>query len=699
MALKEFNFKQFLLQKGEWLGLGFALVIMLPVLGIGMMKILGSPSPMSNALALEKLTRDADQRIQNAKPSDDADKPPKEFFTELTYAAVNPDAYSTPTPWIVPSTIEDTKRRSPEILPPGDFRIDIVRGAMKGHIISPDGKRVVVLKDLPAVIIRDRKTKKNIKLTPEKLSGASGYAGSRPSMPGGPGGERGGPIGPAYGAAPSAGGLTLPSTTLVDIDKLDTSQNIRLAEDIYPVRMAVVTGSFPFKQQMEEFRRALKRHSLEELFSMFSSEEAKWEFHNFRIQRRALYPDGRLKADWHDYGDKLNGAFASLFARAVDYEKEDEAFYKYEGILSKGLAMVRPQLERGQYPKVEIQSIKDAIVTLDKISQGPEVKRPLSDMARKLRKQNVNPWDLFNPLISEEEEEASKPPAEKPPSSESPDKKKDSDADAELLIPEKALVRFIDVTIEPGLTYEYRIKVRMDNPNYKQKNLAYARLAEMKEIEASEWTVLPRVEVPRDVYYYAMDDKPGRDNAIVQVHRWVKDLFKDPQDEKTSTPLGDWTIADRLPVHRGEYIGRLFEVKVPLWNVLKEDFELGVNPKNRQDRKIPVDFTVRTAQALDPALLVDYQGGKDVQDRLEMRTPDNKVKSSLALDSVPVQMLILTPEGRLVVHSYQEDNSNQERIDRQKAWKDWISDVESGKRKARPEESFFDRIRGGGGNN
>src|SRR5437660_375666 len=42
MALKEFNFKQFLLQRGEWLGLGFALVITLPVLGIGVMKILGS---------------------------------------------------------------------------------------------------------------------------------------------------------------------------------------------------------------------------------------------------------------------------------------------------------------------------------------------------------------------------------------------------------------------------------------------------------------------------------------------------------------------------------------------------------------------------------------------------------------------------------------------------------------------------------
>src|SRR5690349_3398157 len=97
MALKEFNFKQFLLQRGEWVGLGLALAIALPLFGLGMMKILSSPSPMSNALALEQLARSADQRITSARPPDDADKPPKEFFTNITYSRVEPDAYSTPT--------------------------------------------------------------------------------------------------------------------------------------------------------------------------------------------------------------------------------------------------------------------------------------------------------------------------------------------------------------------------------------------------------------------------------------------------------------------------------------------------------------------------------------------------------------------------------------------------------------------------
>jgi hypothetical protein len=201
--------------------------------------------------------------------------------------------------------------------------------------------------------------------------------------------------------------------------------------------------------------------------------------------------------------------------------------------------------------------------------------------------------------------------------------------------------------------------------------------------------------VPYDIYYYAMDEKPNRD-AIVQIHRWVFDLLKDPQNENTQTPLGDWTIAEKLPVRRGEYIGRIFETKVPVWNIEKEDWELAVNPRNRLDRKLPVDYTVRTTRSLDPALLVDYEGGKDVPDRLELRTLEGKAKSSLVVDTVPVQMLILTPEGKLIVRNYQDDNGNEERVARQKAWKDWIKDVENGRGKKSPDEPLMDQFRGGG---
>ncbi|HLJ92408.1 MAG TPA: hypothetical protein VKU02_04365 [Gemmataceae bacterium] len=702
MAMKDFNFKQFMLQKGEWVGLGVALILALPVFGIGMMKILGSPKPSSTAMRLENLVKAADQKIQSAKPPEDADKPPKEFFTNIVYGRVDPDEYSTPTDWFIGSSIEDTRRRSPEVLPPGDFIVNVVRGGMKGYILDRAGKRVMGLQQKSVVLGQERKSKKLFKLS-DRLSGAGRYTPpGYTQTPGMPGGERGGPGMGAPGMAPAGGTGGITTTTWVDIDKVGTSQNVRLAEQVYPVRMAVVTGTFPFRQQMDEFRRALKKRTLDELFAMFNAEEASWKFLNFRIQRRVFYQDGRQKADWQDYDETLNSAFATLFAEAVDYEKEDADLHKYEGILNKGLVMVRPQLERGEYPKVEIQSIKDTLAKLDKESQGEEVKRPLSDLARKLRRQGVDVWDVFNPLLPEEEEEAGKAMLEKPTPSptDNPEKKKDTDADSELLIPDKALIRFMDVTVEPGLVYEYRIKVKMGNPNYKQKNLAYASLGTTPQIEASDWTVVPKVEVPRDIYYYAIDEKPARDNTIIQVHRWVESLFKDPQNEQTQTYVGDWSIAEKLPVRRGEYLGRFAETKVPLWNIEKEDWELGFNPKNRRDQNLPVDFTVRTSRALDPALLVDYRGGKDHREPIEYRTPDsNKPKINVATDSVPVQLLVLTPEGKLIVHNQPDDNSNEERIARHKAWKDWIAEVQSGRRKPKTDESPFNQFRGGGSSN
>src|SRR5262249_54771650 len=147
-------------------------------------------------------------------------------------------------------------------------------------------------------------------------------------MPGGA--SYGPPGGPGYGGGgQGTGGLSIPSTTLKDIDKIGNNPNERLAEQIIPLRMVVVTGTFPFKQQMEEFRRALKKHSLDELFAMINSEEASWKFENFAIERRVLYPDGREQTPWQPYDKELNSAFVGLFVRAVEYEKDDDELYKY----------------------------------------------------------------------------------------------------------------------------------------------------------------------------------------------------------------------------------------------------------------------------------------------------------------------------------------------------------------------------------
>src|SRR5438309_5909488 len=104
-----------------------------------------------------------------------------------------------------------------------------------------------------------------------------------------------------------------------------------------------------------------------------------------------------------------------------------------------------------------------------------------------------------------------------------------------------ALVRFIDVDVEVGKTYYYAFQVRMHNPNFGHKDVAYQSLAEKKEL-VSEHTITPPVTITGEYAYYAVDKRP--DNPItggsdekeakadkdrpyakwtttVQVHGWV----------------------------------------------------------------------------------------------------------------------------------------------------------------------------------
>src|SRR5262249_33560162 len=54
-------------------------------------------------------------------------------------------------------------------------------------------------------------------------------------------------------------------------------------------------------------------------------------------------------------------------------------------------------------------------------------------------------------------------------------------------VPEYVLVRFFDFTIKPGETYEYRVQVRMANPNYQRtRDVAYPELAKDPELKPSK---------------------------------------------------------------------------------------------------------------------------------------------------------------------------------------------------------------------
>ncbi len=97
---------------------------------------------------------------------------------------------------------------------------------------------------------------------------------------------------------------------------------------------------------------------------------------------------------------------------------------------------------------------------------------------------------------------------------------------------------------------------------------------------------------------------------------------------------------------------------------------------------VPVDLSVRGSRAQDPALLIDIDVGKVTKTRSGPR-------ATTSADEAPLQLLVLTPDGRLIVRSAEEDAGDQEWQKRYHEWKQWVTELEIGK--LQKQDSVFDR--------
>ena len=240
------------------------------------------------------------------------------------------------------------------------------------------------------------------------------------------------------------------------------------------------------------------------------------------------------------------------------------------------------------------------------------------------------------------------------------------------LIPEHCLIRFLDVTVEPGFVYEYQVSVRMANPNYEKFDLvAFPAMAQVKELESPPVKVGNPVYVPDDLYYYASDTdapKADKDETRFQVHRWLDIARLNPNEVNSNSRFGEWAIAE-TKVHRGEYIGKTEDVEIPMWATTLESYFLPINPARLAEKRpprtpapkgIPVDLNTR-------AVLVDFEGGKGQYKVGNLKTI-NEVDENVA-------MLVLTAEGKLEVRNSKADLANEERKNRDTGLKAWVDTV------------------------
>jgi hypothetical protein len=235
-----------------------------------------------------------------------------------------------------------------------------------------------------------------------------------------------------------------------------------------------------------------------------------------------------------------------------------------------------------------------------------------------------------------------------------------------------AIVRFVDPDVTPGSTYQYKISVVMKNPNHDKKTLvAFNGLAEVPFLFSKE-EFTPTITIPEEHFLYCVDQhqldefgkvkdpkekapkvdpfllKPGE--ITFQIHHWTTTA----RGEKNSVlSIGDWAIAERVKVRRGDSIGARSLVKVPAWYKHKDGFEVPQHAEQVPGK--PKEFVQKPGFYMDfktdaeRPVLVDFAGGKLV-----------KSKDALVDEEVAVDAVIIDPSGRLRVLNSRIDTDTED---------------------------------------
>jgi hypothetical protein len=783
------DLKQFFVQKGERVGFYAAGGLLLLFLALG--GYVASTSASSGAITTDIASKISATETKINKTGDKPTDLDPVVRVDPTLPAIKFTEYPAPNEFWNTAVDETPKRVSPIILKLTEAQVEFDRGSIGAYDIIDDGNDRMI-----AAVVTKEKTQNNAKMikdlqkrntkrktlppgtqgAPGVVPGAPGAVAGVPGVPGGvpgipgaagfPGGIGGGNkfLGGAAGGgmvgnlAGGLAGFNLRSqdteVQYVKIDSKDLDQ-AKLAETLLPKRMVIVTGSIPYAKQVEEYRRALRAQTVQEL----SSNDLPW-YHSYNVERQVWTPDGKtLLQDWEKLD--VEGTLGELYAKVIEFEPElppkdlDPTLAPYFDRLipesQHRLLVPRPKLRRGQYEVVNLPSVPVALKALKDLGgnigelktatrQQLEMTDPFAVGARQQPNRpdgvtgvgpGVGPGagtglrppggggfppggigsipGLPNITIGPDGRINGLPPGFKPPPSMlppgvtiGPDGKVNlpPGMDPNMLssglnpsqqsVPEETwLMRFIDVTTEPGYAYKYRVQLKAFNPNYNrpEKDLATPTLAKIEDLK-SDWFVVPQlVQVPREEFLYAAarDEKKNKvtekmpspanwDETWVQLQRWY--AFIRPDEFNRPEPLGEWLVAE-LKALRGQYVGEKVPVTLPVWKMDVSAFLFRENVKKQSPRgplgsSRPKPEPVWTVDLTPtpPLLLVDFEGGEG-QYPVPRRGGTGAVR-----DTAEVEMLFLTSDGKLKVARSSQDTTDEQRTKREDDWKAWLQKVQ-----------------------
>lgn len=530
------------------------------------------------------------------------------------------------------------------------------------------------------------------------LPGGAGMGGGvgGPGLPGGAGmgGGRGfGGTGFSGGSGMFSGSQTAGTREHVEYINGENDEEIekklegrRLAITLRPQRMNVLQASFPYAAQLAKFQQALRYSKVEDLFARPDDMPT---FNGVDVQRR-LYRKKSVGSselimleDW----TSIDLAANSQDLRAVKlYYNEDPADLKRVMVHEDNLlVMPLPHEIAGKYPEMRLPTITASIAKMKKQdAKAPALPPPQNKFGgdkNPFKRDGAPNAGLYNP--GEGGGMGILPP--------SPGKNKGVNEpvtpSAALEPPEHIYVRVYDTDVRDGLVHEYRMRVKLKNPNFGKKDLVSkasdADNEELPPLEEHWYEFKQKVSAPQGGYQYVTDPtppgktayplpQPKDGQAVMQFQRWYEYL---DVTEKLREPIGDW-VQSELLVTRGQYVGGKAFSPLPFWSSVDNMFVLREIPgekavKGKEPRKGVVLEPIRPRTLLT----VDVAGGK-----VTVPIPPNPGEKTNRLprtqDEAGAEVLFMYPDGTLELRASALDKADPDRKDREDKFKKWVSETE-----------------------
>ncbi len=720
------DFKQFFLNYGDRIGVGIAGIFILLLLAYS---FIGPEKSLSSDQIRDQ--RDKARQALINFPVKKEELEPKEVksveeIAKLSESMKKPVPFGTlatmfPFQYVPPG--QDNFRSNPEVFAALALKAAPVLMAYKVYDI--EGDKVIVLEPLKEGLnLKGDKNKNN-----QLRDGGGG-----PNMPSGG-------MGVSRDKGKQNQGNKNDTTSSVPKDAMYKKRRINLNElgdelvaiNIMPTRAAYVVGIYPYGKQLDELSRALK----------MEKSQIESYYKGLDIQRREIIPQGTRMRDgsyakedmvmvkdpknpasmipvplssvpqnpvkddemaaagWINVDKKLLGQMVKY---AVETYEEPDNILRSLLALSDRLVQRIPKPLRSDYPNLT-NELKDLEELVEKIRKD-NTPIPPPKKNKFMDKSDDGFGNIGGSTNSSSSTQSSggggsgTAGLSDPPGgggsgsrgvggSQGSGEKSKVDLSKLSYVPDYCVIRFLDLTLDSesvgGRTFEYRIKVVMDNPNFGSDMVAVPEFANIRELYGP-WSPVCRVTFPNDEYIYTSERRRPRPNSPdldsdrvpIQLHKWLGFVEPTVNSQDEMERVGDWWV-DYIHAARGEYIGRVPTAKENGETSLI--FWLSYMAAGGDANKLGMESLVKvnTPNLLTRYLLADFEGGH----RERLKKLDGRGTWE---EDVPAELLIVEPNGRMIARTLLTDRVDETRKKRFERFEQWFNTIKEKAERQKPKE-------------